>query len=239
MTNIGCLTFHAAYNYGSILQAYALQQYIINKFNCKYTIINFRPKAQKELYKIISSKNSIARNLYNLVFFVKMYKKKVKFETFLKTELFLSESFSEPDKKEIAGFDLIIVGGDQPWNIGCIDFDPFYFVPYDFSGKKISFAVSMGGFNLFDNKIDDFLYNSLNDFDALSVREEDTKNKLLKYVNEIKIHYDPVFLLSKEEWKTLLSKIKKTKIKKKYIFVYMLKILRYLSSKILNASHKY
>lgn len=30
MKNIGIITFHCSYNYGSVLQAYALQKYLIN-----------------------------------------------------------------------------------------------------------------------------------------------------------------------------------------------------------------
>ena len=41
MKKVGIITFHAAYNYGSMLQAYALQQVILSMgYDCE--IINFR-----------------------------------------------------------------------------------------------------------------------------------------------------------------------------------------------------
>lgn len=43
---VGIITFHAAHNYGSMLQAYALQQVILNMgYQCE--IINFRTERQK------------------------------------------------------------------------------------------------------------------------------------------------------------------------------------------------
>lgn len=46
MKKVGIITFHASHNYGSMLQAYALQQVIIGMgFDCE--IINFRTKRQK------------------------------------------------------------------------------------------------------------------------------------------------------------------------------------------------
>ena len=51
MKKIGGITFHASHNYGSCLQAYALQEYIKDKFqDYEYKIINFRTKKQKEIY---------------------------------------------------------------------------------------------------------------------------------------------------------------------------------------------
>ena len=52
MKKVGIITFHAAYNYGSMLQAYALQQVILSMgYDCE--IINFRSPAQKRQYKPI------------------------------------------------------------------------------------------------------------------------------------------------------------------------------------------
>ena len=46
---IGILTFHASHNYGSMLQAYALQTYLMEKGYDVY-IINLRIWAQKNKY---------------------------------------------------------------------------------------------------------------------------------------------------------------------------------------------
>ena len=46
---IGIITFHAAFNYGSMLQAYALQTFLEKKGH-QVEIINFRPEIQKKTY---------------------------------------------------------------------------------------------------------------------------------------------------------------------------------------------
>lgn len=51
MKSVGIITFHASHNYGSMLQAYALQQVVKNLgYDCE--IINFRTKRQKDLYEV-------------------------------------------------------------------------------------------------------------------------------------------------------------------------------------------
>lgn len=51
----GILTFHAAYNYGSCLQAYALQTFLNQNTNeNKFEIINYRPYNQYGMYNLIN-----------------------------------------------------------------------------------------------------------------------------------------------------------------------------------------
>lgn len=52
MKKVGIITFHASYNYGSMLQAYALQQTVL-KLGYACEIINFRSNNQKKQYKPI------------------------------------------------------------------------------------------------------------------------------------------------------------------------------------------
>ena len=55
MKKTGILTFHAAYNFGSNLQAYALKNIITNLgYDCE--IINYRPELQKAMYSIVNTK---------------------------------------------------------------------------------------------------------------------------------------------------------------------------------------
>ena len=50
MKSVGILTFHASHNYGSMLQAYALQQTVLD-MGYKCEIINFRPERQKQMFR--------------------------------------------------------------------------------------------------------------------------------------------------------------------------------------------
>ena len=55
---IGVITFHAALNYGSALQAYALQEYLSARGH-DVSIIDFRSLAQRRLYPAPVCFNSV------------------------------------------------------------------------------------------------------------------------------------------------------------------------------------
>lgn len=42
MKKIGILTFHNAYNFGAVLQAYALKEYLQKNSNCTVEIVNYK-----------------------------------------------------------------------------------------------------------------------------------------------------------------------------------------------------
>ena len=46
---VGIITYHAAYNFGSVLQAYATQE-IINQLGFSAELINYRMNEQKNIY---------------------------------------------------------------------------------------------------------------------------------------------------------------------------------------------
>ena len=52
MKKIGIITYHAAYNYGSALQAYATQKVVEEITNQPVQIINYRPREQKRVYSL-------------------------------------------------------------------------------------------------------------------------------------------------------------------------------------------
>lgn len=51
MKKIGIITYHSAYNYGSVLQAYATQ-YAVKKLGYDSEIINYRMKEQRKSYAL-------------------------------------------------------------------------------------------------------------------------------------------------------------------------------------------
>lgn len=93
MKKVGIITFHASHNYGSMLQAYALQQVVLSMgYDCE--IINFRSIAQKEMYKPIFLKGTFygkcVRFIIQATYALDILKKYRLFEYFLKEELILS-----------------------------------------------------------------------------------------------------------------------------------------------------
>ena len=118
---IGILTYHACYNYGANLQAYALQQVLLNLgHECK--IIDYQNQKLKEVNSVlnfhIDNKFDIAFLIYNLFHFISMKKRKNKFESFINQNFQLS-SHCRTDKEvvmECENYDVVICGSDQIWN---------------------------------------------------------------------------------------------------------------------------
>ena len=97
---IGILTFHAAHNYGSMLQNYALQQVLI-KLGHQPETINLRTELQKEIYDFflpfckMKDKKHIARRIIFRPWKKSLLKKYQLFERFLSNELSLSKEIGE------------------------------------------------------------------------------------------------------------------------------------------------
>lgn len=219
------LTFHGSHNYGSMLQAYALQQVMTEVFGDN-EIINFRSRRQKRMMRVISLRSSlgpILKDLTHILYYLPLKRKHGLFEEFLNTKLKLSDSeISIVKKEDLDGYDIVCCGSDQIWNPGPEDFDLAYLLPYKLSAKKISYAASMGpGRSEWPDVINRFP-ELLKDFHKISVREQGTKENVEKLSgrNDITVNCDPVFLLAKDEWINLIDQ--KPIIKENYIFLYTL-----------------
>lgn len=66
MKKIGIITYHSAYNFGSVLQAYATQQ-ILETLGYEATILNYRMKSQYEYYSIIHTKQGLKSFLKDML----------------------------------------------------------------------------------------------------------------------------------------------------------------------------
>ena len=150
MKKVGVITFHASHNYGSMLQAYALQQVILGMgYDCE--IINFRSIAQKEQYKPIFLVGTLygkfVRFIIQAMYALDILKKHRLFERFLRENLILSsKEYTTLEDLENADFnyDYYISGSDQIWNVQAHDFNYAYFLPFVRLGKRIAYAPSMG-----------------------------------------------------------------------------------------------
>lgn len=224
---IGILTFHASHNYGSMLQAYALQE-ILRKIGYNSEIINLRTEIQKKLvpppikfkYPIRSIRRILKFpiNVYNL------QKKHFLFEKFLSNNLILSKELS--NKKEVEQYiikkriDTIIVGSDQIWNPGCWDFDESYILNFDIPIKRVSYAPSIGSTpEHIDKKYYELFKCCWSKFDYLSTREERSASFVRKLTGRnVQVVLDPTLLLKAEDYKNLYTH--KNIIKEPYIFYY-------------------
>ena len=88
MKKVATVTFHRAQNFGSVLQTYALQEFI-QSVGCaqgegiEYCVLDVQPRTQKELYNIYKKGISITNIIKNTVAFFyrkKLISKKEKFQ---------------------------------------------------------------------------------------------------------------------------------------------------------------
>lgn len=227
MKKVGIITFHAAHNYGSMLQAYALQQTVL-KLGYECEIINFRTKRQKNIYKPTYMKGSIARKtlltLLYLPYLNSLNKKEQCFERFLKEHLLTTKNeFASIEDIEQSNldFDCYISGSDQIWNTACYDFDWAFFLPFAQKAKRIAYAPSMGPIPLtqvsseFDSRIKDALVQ----YDHISVREVDAVSRINKITGtDCQVNLDPTLLLCANDWEKLIDD--KPLINEPYLFLY-------------------
>ena len=135
MKKVGIITFHAAHNYGSNLQAYALQN-VISDIGLDCEIINFRTERQKDQYRPITKRKGLKyliKNAYFLLNYKSRKEKYNRFEEFINSKLRLSQTEYNSledlmTKKPI--YDYYISGSDQIWNTAPNDADDAYFLPF-------------------------------------------------------------------------------------------------------------
>ncbi|WP_395015909.1 polysaccharide pyruvyl transferase family protein [Robinsoniella peoriensis] len=230
MKKIGLITFHASNNCGSMLQAFALQKVLKDKFGVENELIDFSNKGQKEMYKpfwkVTGVKSIIKNALWCTVY--KQIKKQIdSYEIFCKKYLDVSE-LSYEITKELKGvngkYDKYITGSDQVWNICCMDADDAYYLSFVEEGKKYAYAVSFGANNPFVTGNDHYK-KLVRSFNGISVRESNAKKWIEHALDrKVPICLDPTMLLKQEEWKVYLDIGEQPIINGKYIFYYCFSI---------------
>lgn len=240
---IGILTFHFAYNYGAMLQAYALQRAIReNGYACE--IIDYRPDNINSIYRlnlkalIAYPKRTISIKLKELLSETNFYK----FEKFIKEEFVLSNQYNKSRELEnMCKYDFVVVGSDQIWNYHITDYDASYLVDfgfYNFNMHKISYAASLGTSEI-DERWKKELAKHLQGFASISVREKNSAGiiKELCTNREIEVVLDPIFLISRQHWEDIAEPIAINE--EKYILLYLLRKDEQLEEYATRLSEKY
>lgn len=224
MKKVYTVTFHNANNYGALLQAYALQKVLSQKYDTK--ILNYNNKMISNEYKLFKRVNSGLKDkciqlIKDIANFKKNYIRNKNFDKFRK-KLILTDYFSSSDDviNHYPKADAYITGSDQVWNskITC-GLDSVYILNFgNKEFKKISYAASCGNNDTIIG-YEDILTNSIKKFNNISVRESSLQKFLLKKLQTpVNLVLDPTLLLKKEDWERFATN--KKVIKEKYIFVY-------------------
>lgn len=220
MKTVGTLSFHCQYNFGSALQAYALQE-AIKKLGFKCLILNFYYEEDMKNYDIRWSSKRLSIIILDLLTFYLCYQRKRAYKKF--HSLFLNFSVQTKEWERLGEIskdcDYLICGSDQIWN-PAINNSPAYFLPFAKTHqKKISYAPSIALPTIPQNKVEWFRKN-IQDFSYISIREKNCVNQLQEISGrEIECVLDPTMLLEIEDYEQLLGSYKIV-LPENYVFLY-------------------
>ena len=232
---IGIMTFWwSEDNYGQLLQCYALQKYLRNLGHDAF-LIRYLPEKETNysLKRFLSIFNPTKVIRYILK--RKQYKLAREeqtdhprhFEEFRSKYIVQSDriyySYNEL-KNNPPEADIFIVGSDQVWNFpnitmkGRINAYCLQFTSQ--KAKRIAYAASFGVDSLNEN-ISNQIQSLIRTFSSVGVREISGKEICNKMGINANVVCDPTLLLEKSQWTQIKTKV--DGIRKKYIFLYLLK----------------
>lgn len=217
MKKVGIITYHHYYNYGTVLQAYALQKAIDSLEGYQAEIIDYR----NDEVDVISKRKLLFIRIRRLPSYIigwkrvrnlKKYEKflnakKISFDSFFSDNLIVSKrpfhTYSELGKENHL-YDILVTGSDQTWSPK-IGFFPAFFLEFGKENAlRIAYAPSIGVSNLSDDEAK-YLNTHLQKYDAISCREKigtEELNRVVKGKKVINV-LDPTFLLTKDDWNNI------------------------------------
>lgn len=210
---VGILTYHAAHNYGSALQAYALQQ-TIRSLGHDVEIIDFRPEVQRRIYRPFYRKGfrPLLKAFALPRLAIQDRRKWHRFERFIASHLNISEQMIRdprqlPEAIAAGGYDAIVCGSDQIWNPAAIEFSEAWLLPtIPDQVRLIAYAPSMGPepSATMTNEVAEMFHRRLQRFSRLSARERETADRLREITGRtIPTVLDPTMLIPAEHWHDL------------------------------------
>lgn len=218
-------------NYGSFLQAFALQS-VIKANGADPVILKQRESTAKHssfLYRIICFIRPKANYSYYHRILIKLQDKHFakKFERLNKfCENSISVEYIESLKdiaEKLENNDILLAGSDQIWSMAMGPLSDWYTLESNElpkSIKKYSYAASIGLSELSEEQKIEYQV-ALRDFKVVSFRESQAKQILAPYISgEVRCDLDPTLLLDSSFW----SKVASSRIvDEPYIFIYMLR----------------
>lgn len=219
MKKVAILTkYYKNYNYGGMLQGYALHRTIENLgYDCdiiSYDVwknpnpvyknilqqckqYGFRSAFEKVLEKLISKQGYMIKGVVE--------ERKLLFNHFMDETGANTKEYDDSNLSELNNlYDYFVSGSDQVWNPNAVRNLYLQGFVYDDS-KKIAYAASIGR-DRFSEHEAGVMIPYISSFSYLGIREKTGANLLKKYMNKnITTVLDPTMLLSHEDWDEIAS----------------------------------
>lgn len=227
----GIITFHRAFNFGAVLQAYALQR-TLERLGFTTEIVDYGSVGEGSRFP------NVRLTLKSVISFIKCLLctagaddlKRKRYRQFRKQYLVVSKSrYRDSEALKDADYACYVVGSDQVWNPVFSKAHPGYFLDFTEGrviSKKIAYAPSFGLSELPDEWVD-YYRSCLFKFDYISCREDEGQRIIKKLLGRsCPVLLDPTLLLTCHDY----DKIAKESGKKtKYICCYTVGASRWTS----------
>lgn len=205
---VGIVTFHAAHNYGAVLQTYALQE-TVRELGHECFVVDYRPRFIENLrgdprLRDVRSLKGLAKHLmYATYLRTARGRRRACIDRFINERMSLSGLYRtlEELRERPPEADAFICGSDQVWNPRITGADPAYLLDFAPDGRqRIAYAASFGRTEL-PADMGSLLREQLPHFSAISVRESSACEMVRRYANcEAQWVLDPTLLRTKEQW---------------------------------------
>lgn len=219
MKKIGIMTWYTYDNFGSVLQAYALEQ-TLSKLGYDAELINYLPKKSYVLSNRYLQRIYKKLNYKRCKMEIKAYDSHFLYEKFRKEYLKIGmPSWTSNELYQLNNiYDAFVCGSDQIW--APTVFDENYFLRFvNCDEKKIAYAPSIGLPNISNKKISMKMRILISKIPFLSIREIQGQSLIYELCGKKpKVVLDPTLLLKKEEW----DRVIKRKIEGSYMVGYFL-----------------
>lgn len=225
---IATLTWFTGNNYGSTMQAYAMQT-VLKKLGHETEILAYKPgKAKNLLLKVKnhSLKATVDYKINELYLKIKSggsdtsWNNMQLFDTFRDKYMKFSAPLSSENQLRLAAeaYDVLICGSDQIWSP--FYFDPTYALNFCPDKKKIAYAPSFGVTQLPDRS-KKRMAELIGRIPYLSVREAAGAELVRELIGKpARMVADPVLFLSRQEWQAIAADVPE---EKPYILCYFLR----------------
>lgn len=225
MKSIGIITIHKINNYGSVLQAYALQR-VCQEMGYRVEIIDYQfPNAFHSANPYVTQDSFPTEPRWIKALFTSALIRQHKgIRTFVNARHNLSQkTYYSPEEvaSDAPKYDIYITGSDQLWNPRYCNGDPTFMLHFaPDNALKIAYAASIGTDTIPCELIQCYR-KLLGRYSALSVREKSGKT-IVEAISDkpTSVVLDPSLLLNRDEWNKIASP--RRQVKKKYILCYFL-----------------
>ncbi len=230
--SVGIITYVRFYNYGTVLQAYALQKAVNSLLGVKAELIDYRfsektkhtfmwylkVRCKRFFYYFTATRKIFKKLRYKKVFLMK----RPRFNDFFEHELVTSENTylrGEDLRKNPPLYDIYMVGSDQTWS-PLLGLYPTLFLDFAPKGSvRVAYAPSIG-VTSFSEENKQFYRKMLAPFKRISCREDIGARALSEcYDGEVPTVLDPTLLLTSEQWSDIAIK---PNISGDYILCYLI-----------------